>query len=204
VGAPQRLTATTAVSKLRVTAVLLAAASVSAALGAPATYTVSGNCRDARPHGAYELRMADGRLRVAGAFSQGKRIGSFLFWSATGARLALLPFDDDEMNGTVALWHAPASAKAEPLPRQEALYAGGRLVSARSWHPDGRLRAEFKYDGDRLAEARAFGAAGKPLPEAVARALAARDKLADEKFYESLLVIVRDHPPVCDATGRKP
>ena len=203
VGAPQRVTPPAIALALRTSVALLLAASVPAALGAPAPFTVSGSCRDARPHGAYEVHMQDGRLRVSGAFNQGKRIGSFLFWSSTGVRLALLPFDDDVMSGTVALWYATAPAKGEPPRKLEAVYVSGHPVSARSWYPDGRPRAEFRYEKDALAEARAWNASGKRLPDAEARALAARDLAADEKFYDTLLAIVRDNPPSCDTNGRK-
>lgn len=203
VGAPPRLTLSATTRARSVTAALLLAASVTAAQGAPAPYIVTGSCRDARPHGAYELHMPDGRLRVAGAFNNGKRIGSFLFWSATGTRLALLPFDDDAMSGTVALWYSAGPSRAEPSRKLEATYVGGRPVSARSWYPDGRLRAEFRYDNSTLAEARAWKANGMPLPDPEARSLAARDRVADEKFYDTLLAIVRDNPPVCAGNGGK-
>ena len=104
---------------------LLAALSAQWALAAPPPYVVTGNCREGQPHGAYELRMPDGKLRVAGAFNHGKRIGTFLFWSASGARIALLPFDDDAINGTVALWYLAANAKTEPKPKLEAAYVNG-------------------------------------------------------------------------------
>ena len=204
VGAPARLTRLAAFA-LRASLLPLLAASAPWTLAAPASYIVSGSCRDGHPHGAYELRMGDGRLRVAGAFNQGKRIGSFLFWSASGARIALLPFDDDAMNGTVALWYLATNAKTEPKPKLEAAYANGLPAGGtRSWYPDGRLRAEFRYDQGVLAEARAWSAKGTALSDAESRAMAMRDKAADEQFYNTLLRIVRDNPPPCEANGRKP
>jgi hypothetical protein len=204
VGAPARLTRLAALA-LRASVPLLFAASAPWTLAAPASYIVNGSCRDGQPHGAYELRMPDGKLRVAGAFNHGKRIGTFLFWSASGARIALLPFDDDAINGTVALWHLAANAKTEPKPKLEAAYANGLLVGGtRSWYPDGRLRAEFRYDQGVLAEARAWNAKGASLSAAESRAMAARDRLADEQFYNTLEAIVRDNPPPCEADGRKP
>lgn len=171
----------------------------------PESYVVTGSCRDGRPHGAYELRMANGQLRVAGAFSQGKRIGTFLFWSSSGARLALLPFDDDVLSGTVALWYLPANAKGEGKPKLEAAYTNGVPAgAARSWYPDGRPRADFRYDQGVLAEARAWGARGAPMADADARALAAKDRTADEQYYNALETVVRDYPPTCDANGRQP
>lgn len=189
---------------LRASVALLLAASPQWMLAATPSYVVSGSCRDGQPHGAYELRMPDGKLRVAGAFNHGKRIGSFLFWSASGARIALLPFDDDAISGTVALWYLAANAKTEPKPKLEAAYAHGLPVGGtRSWYPDGRPRTEFRYDQGVLAEARAWSAKGTTLSEAESRAMAARDRAADEQFYNTLLRIVRDNPPPCEADGRK-
>ena len=154
---------------------------------------VEGSCRDGQPHGAYELKMGNGQLRVAGAFSNGKRTGSFLFWTALGVRIAHLPFDDDEMNGTVALWYPD---KRNPQSKLEAVYVNGRLNGVkRSWHPNGRIRAEFRYGSGTLLDASAFDVAGKPLPAPEARALAARDALADVTYYASLDQIVRDNLP---------
>jgi hypothetical protein len=197
VGAPAGL--------MRLAAVVAVAAAPQWALAAPASYVVTGNCRDGQPHGAYELRMPDGTMRVAGAFTRGKRTGTFLFWSSSGGRIALLPYDDDVMSGTVALWYSAAGPKAEPRSKLEAVYVNGRVAGgARSWYPDGRPRAEFRYDRGVLAEAQAWSATGAPMPEAVARTLAARDLKEDEQFYSTLEAIVRDNPPPCDANVGKP
>jgi hypothetical protein len=197
VGAPTGL--------MRLAAACALAASVPSAFAATDIYVVTGSCRDGRPHGAYELRMQDGKLRVVGAFNQGKRIGSFLFWSSSGLRVALLPFDDDALNGTVALWYSSGTAKSDPRPKLEAAYASGlRDGSTRSWYPDGRPRTEFRYVHGVLAGARAWSARGASLAEAEARGIAGRDRAADEQFYNTLLRIVRDNSPICEAEGRKP
>ena len=174
------------------------------ALGAMTSYVPSGSCRDGRPHGAYELRMPDGQLRVAGAFNQGKRTGTFLFWTRAGVRIALLPFDDDVLSGTVALWYSAGGPKSEPRRKLEAVYAAGRPAGGvRSWYPDGRARGEYRYTQGTLTEARAWNERGAALSETDARAMAARDSSLDEQFYSTLEAIVRDHPPPCDAEGRK-
>jgi antitoxin component YwqK of YwqJK toxin-antitoxin module len=181
------------------------AVSSAGSLAAPPSYVVSGNCRDGQPHGAYELRMPDGTLRVTGAFARGKRTGSFLYWSSSGVRIALLPYDDDVMNGTVALWYLVPGGKAEPRSKLEAVYANGQHAGlARSWYPSGSPRAEFRYDHGILLEARAWTTAGKPMPDLDARALAQRDVTLDTQFYNTLEAIVRDNPPPCTTNGRKP
>jgi len=163
------------------------------------TLVAEGNCRDGQPHGAYELKMGNGQLRVAGAFNNGKRTGSFLFWTAAGERIAHLPFDDGEINGTVALWYPD---KRDPKPKLEAVYVNGRLNGVkRSWHANGRIRAEFRYGAGTLLDADAFDAAGKRLPAAEARALATRDATADANYYLALDQIVRDNLPCKSAAG---
>jgi hypothetical protein len=197
VGTPPGLT--------RLAAVVALALAPQVAFAADAAYVVTGNCRDGQPHGAYELRMADGTLRVAGAFARGKRTGSFLYWSSAGVRIAHLPYDDDAISGTVALWYSGGNAKNEPRPKLEAVYAHGRHAGGvRSWFADGRMRAEYRYDQGILVEARAWNTKGAPLSDGEARAMAARDLANDERFLATLEAIVRANPPQCDGNGRQP
>jgi hypothetical protein len=176
---------------------LAAAAAVSAQ-----EYAIEGGCREGQPHGAYELRDGSGRVRVVGAFARGKRSGSFLFWSSTGVRIAQLPFDDDTLSGTLALWHTAADRTGEERLKLEAAYVGGRLHGLkRSWYPDGQLRAEFRYDKGSLVDARAFSATGGALDATAARALAATDLAADERYYATLADIVRSHRPSCPSAS---
>lgn len=160
---------------------------------------VEGSCRDGQAHGSYELRAPGGQVRAVGAFNRGHRTGSFLFWSGDGRRVAQLPYEDDVLSGTAALWFDPLGRDAEPRPKLEATYVQGRLSGVkRSWHRNGRLRAEYRYNAGDLAEARAFSEAGAPLPAAEARALAARDLGTDATFLASLESMVRANLPRCD------
>ena len=136
---------------------------------------------------------------MVGAFAKGRRTGSCLFWSESGARLALLPYDDDALSGTVALWYPPAGRAGDARPKLEATYSRGRLSGVkRSWYPDGRLRAEYRYEKGSLVGARAFAESGRALPESEARALAQRDAAADEALQASLEAFLRNHAPRCD------
>ena len=175
-----------------------------AAAASAQNLAVEGSCRDGLPHGAYEVKGAGGQVRVVGAFSRGRRTGSFLFWSSAGVRIAQLPYDDDALSGTLALWHAPPSRGGETVPKLEAVYAQGRLAGLkRSWYPDGRLRAEFRYGQGTLASARAFTESGKAMPDADARAMAERDLRTDDAFFASLDAMVRANLPRCEpATDR--
>ena len=170
-----------------------------AAAGAGAQdYAIQGNCRDGALHGAYELRGGNGQVRVVGAFSRGKRAGSFLFWSSSGTRIAQLPFDDDILSGTLALWYSPGDRRGEARQKLEAAYVAGKLHGRkRSWYPDGQLRAEYRYDQGALIEARVFTESGKAFDLAEARAQAATDLAMDDRFYATLDEIVRTHRPSC-------
>ncbi len=86
----------------------------------------------------------------------------------------------------------------------EAVYSHGRLHGGkRSWYPNGRLRAEYRYEKGELREASASSEGGKALGDADARALAQRDAAADDAFVASLLAFVAANPPRCDASGEK-
>jgi hypothetical protein len=190
-------------------ATLLAAAppAVRAAAGERDGMTAVGQCRAGQPQGHYALRDASGRLRVQGAFSQGQRVGSFIFWSADGSRLAHLPFDADRLNGTLSMWH-PAANDAEPPRRLEASYrAGVRHGTTRAWDPDGRLREAAEYADGALVSVRAYDERGEAMADAPARREAQAARAAEDREIEALLATVRLHrldcapPPVRQQAG---
>ena len=166
---------------------------------APAERLVAnGACRDGVPNGAYELRMPDGRMRVLGAYAKGRRTGTFLFWASTGARIAVIPYEDDVKTGTVALWRAPAIRTGEPRRKLESAYSGGVLHGfTRSWHANGKPRAEYRYERGELAEAQAWSEEGAALPEPAARSLAVRDRANDANLYAEFEKIVAENLPRC-------
>jgi len=158
----------------------------------------SGACRDGVPNGAYELRTADARMRVLGAFAKGRRTGTFLFWAASGGRIAVIPYEDDAKTGTVALWHAPASRGGEPRRKLESAYAAGVLHGfTRSWHANGKPRAEYRYERGELAAAQAWSESGEALPEPVARRLAEQDRATDAALYAAFERAITEHLPLC-------
>jgi hypothetical protein len=178
---------------------LAACAALCSAAALAQPYVVVGQCRYGAPNGGYELRMPDGRLRIVGAFSQGHMTGTFIFWSPTGARVAVLPFDNDAKSGTVALWYTPPDGRFEAGRKLEAPYVDDRPHGiVRSWHPNGTPRAEYRYEHGVLSDARAWSDSGVPLAYSEAERLAAQDAASDDKFYASLLAVIREHLPPCD------
>jgi hypothetical protein len=177
---------------------LACALPAAAAARADPTFRVGGQCRDGAAQGGYTLHAGDGRLRVQGAFSQGQRVGSFIFWSTAGVRVAHLPFDADELNGTVSLWYPDARPATEAPRKSTAGYRNGRRHGlTRSWYPGGRLRAESDYADGSLVSARAWSETGRPYDEARAREIAERDRAADVEYVDTLLALVRRHMPDC-------
>ena len=177
-------------------------AAVCAALAHAAAFAqdlqVHAACRDGAAQGAYELRAPNGQLRVAGAFNRGKRTGSFIFWTSNGIRVAHIPYDEDRLSGTLSLWYAQPGRGGEPQQKLQVRFtAGQRNGVSRSWYPNGRPRAIYRYETDELVDARAWNDAGVPLSESEARERARRDRAEDEKYYASLDAMVAAHLPAC-------
>ncbi|HVR93817.1 MAG TPA: hypothetical protein VHI75_08220 [Casimicrobiaceae bacterium] len=163
------------------------------------TLDVVGACRSGIPNGAYELRMQDGRLRVVGAFAHGRKTGTFIFWNASGARVAVIPYQDDEKAGTVALWYTVPGARRERQRKLEAPYVENRLHGIkRSWNPRGGRRAEFRYQRGVLIDARAWEDDGTPRPKPETLAQAATDEITDGQLFAALEALIHDHPPHCE------
>jgi antitoxin component YwqK of YwqJK toxin-antitoxin module len=198
VGAPQGLT-NGGFAAWRASGLAIALALVSGADAFAQAFSVAASCRDGAPNGAYELRMPDGRLRVLGAFAKGRRTGTFLFWASTGSRIAVIPYDDDAKVGTVALWYPPAIPLDEPRRKLQSAYSAGVLHGhTRSWHANGKRRAEYRYERGELAAAQAWTERGEPMPEPEARRLAERDSATNAEFYASLELTIAANVPRCD------
>lgn len=186
---------------------ILAVAACAAALPAGAqALAVRGGCRDALPHGVYELSMTDGRVRVLGAFNRGKRTSSFLFWTSSGVRVAQIPYDEGTISGTVALWYSIAPPYGDAPWKLQASYANGVLDGPkRSWHPDGKPRGDYAYEGGVLVTAKAWRVSGATMSDAAARAQAAGDALEDARYFATLDAIVDANLPKCEGdAGTRP
>lgn len=171
----------------------------SAGAGEAERLVASVACRDHVPHGAFELRMPDGQLRIVGAMAKGRRTGTFLFWASTGSRIAVIPYEEDAKVGTVALWYPPAIPLDAPRRKLESAYAAGALHGfTRSWHPNGKRRTEYRYEHGELAAAQAWRESGEPLSEPEARRLAERDRTDAAAYYAELEQTIAENVPRCD------
>jgi len=175
------------------------AVALAPAAGAAQAFDVVGACRIGIPNGAYELRMQDGRLRVVGAFAHGRKTGTFIFWNSSGARVAVIPYQDDEKVGTVAFWYTVPGARRELQRKLEAPYVDDKLHGIkRSRNPRGTLRAEFRYQRGVLIDAKAWEDDGTPRPQPEALAQAAADEITDRQLFAALEALIHDHPPHCE------
>jgi hypothetical protein len=179
-------------------AALAACAAVSPLRAAPEGYSVDARCHDARAQGPYQLRDATGHLRASGAFDDGVRTGSFIFWRANGLRAAHVPYDDHGVRrGTVAMWY-DGDPRREPAQRFESAWRDGkRDGEMRSWYPDGRRRVRADFAEGRLVKAEAWSEAGTRLSDDDARRLALADVRAADSEYDALDALVHRHTPRC-------
>jgi len=190
VGAAARLIAGSAVALL---AVVPLGAAPDDALRA------QGQCREGQLQGGYTLRTAQGHLRAQGAYNAGQRVGSFIFWNDTGARVAHIPFDADQVNGTVSLWYE-GQGPAEGARRLEAAYRRGERDGAtRAWYPSGRLRLTAEYADGALRSVRAWSENGAELAPEASRSLAEQERSDDAGYLDTLESLVRRHRPDCGA-----
>lgn len=170
-----------------------------AVAAAPTTrWTVDARCRDGRAQGPYQLRDDNGQLRVSGAFNEGTRTGSFIFWRANGARAAHVPYDNGVRNGTLATWYEAPPGDEPPRHSESTWRHGVREGQARAWYADGHLRSETEYAAGRIGGSIGWNDAGERLPEDAARELAERNARADDAEYAAADGLVRDHPAQCD------
>jgi hypothetical protein len=164
------------------------------------TLKADGNCRDGQPHGAWQLADASGNLRVLGAFSRGKRTGSFIHWTSGGVRIAHIPYEEDARNGTLALWYAMPAKDGQGPQRLEAIYAAGKLNgNVRVWDREGRLRGDYRYAAGVLVDVAAWDARGRPLPAQQARAQAEQDVARSEADQGDLEQLVDRYARGCRA-----
>ena len=178
-------------------AAIAAAALVSGAIAAPADLTTKGGCRDGRAQGPYELRDTRGQLRVAGAFNEGTRTGSFIFWRGNGVREAHVPYDNGLRNGTVATWYEGASDREPPQHVEAEWRHGVREGTTRTWYADGHPRSQIEYAKGAIVSSAAWSDAGERLADDAARTLAESDEHAADTAYARLNDLIASHMPNC-------
>ena len=175
----------------------------------PRPTSSTGTCRD----GAAARRLRAARCPTAGcaslgAFAKGRRTGTFLFWSATGARIAVIPYDDDAQGRhRRALVRAGDAAGASRAASSKPPTSAGVLHGVtRSWHRERQRRG--RSIATSAASWRALRAAGAPsgkraapTPSARALARARRRSTDDADRTRSLLepIVARRNLPALRA-----
>ena len=119
--------------------------------------------------------MQDGRLRVVGAFAHGRKTGTFIFWNSSGARVAVIPYQDDDKAGTVALWYTVPGARRELQRKLEAPYVENKLHGIkRSWNPRGMLAGRVSLPARRADRCQGLGGRRHTATEAGSRSSGGR------------------------------
>src|SRR4029079_3878255 len=143
-------------------------------------------------------------LRIAGAFNEGTRTGSFIFWRENGVREAHVPYDNGVRHGTVAGWYDGAPGR-EPARQFEAAWRhGARDGETRSWYPDGHRRSQTQYANGRIVATLGWTGAGQALSDAAARALALRDAQAADADYAKRDALITQHMARCTPGSPRP
>jgi hypothetical protein len=186
-----------ATRQVAVLAVAIAAVLATGAVRGAEALSAAGACRSGVPHGAYELRGKDGRLRAVGAFAMGRKTGTFIFWTEAGARSAVIPYDSDARTGTAALWYT--GARRELARKFEAPYDNNVLHGVlRSYYPNGAPRTECRFDRGQLVSVVAWDGSGSALPEVQARQIAARDIESETRVLAQLDATIGANLPRCE------
>jgi antitoxin component YwqK of YwqJK toxin-antitoxin module len=164
------------------------------------SYQVEGTCANGLADGPYALILPNGRAQVTGAFAQGEKQGTFvLYSSSTGAKIAEIPYERDELDGVVRLWFMPESTGGIAGRRKlaSAWAAGLREGPSASWYPDEAKRGEALYAHGELVGAKGWDPSGQPLEPEQARSMAAFDVDADRTLYDAYEEVFRDNPVPC-------
>lgn len=161
-------------------------------------WTVNGTCREGRPQGPYQLRGDNGQLRVSGAFNEGTRTGSFIFWRENGVREAHIPYDDHGLrNGTVATWYEGPPGREPPRKLESSWRHGRRDGETRTWYSDGRRRSETLYADGKITSSVGWTDRGEPLAPGAALELALRDERAADADYGLRDALIAQHMARC-------
>ena len=141
--------------------------------------------------------MRSGQPRVVGAFRDGMRTGTFIFWNDSGTRVGVIPYDEDMASGTIALWYATTGNRPAARWLEAPVVRGTPHGERRAWHPNGRLRYEARYERGVLLEVSAWDATGRALASAQARELVEKERRREEATIALLAKSIADHRPRC-------
>jgi hypothetical protein len=163
-----------------------------------AELVVDADCEGGLANGGYVVRAGPGPVRIEGRYSQGRRDGEFVFYSAGGEKLIVLPYTRGLINGTVRAWHAPAADGDKPgLKLESDLNAGFVNGRHRTWYANGNPRSDFTISDGEILSANTWNPDGSELEINSDSAFLQAEIETDFAYYRRLEQLLDAYPPGC-------
>jgi antitoxin component YwqK of YwqJK toxin-antitoxin module len=159
-------------------------------------YEVRAECEGNVASGSYELILPDGTIQVTGVFLDGHRKGVFTFYYSTGEKVAEIPYDRDQISGTVNLWYGPETGSGRK--KLTTQYRKGLLEGPTvGWYPDGSVRERSTYVNGVLEATEFRDQQGRRLSHAAALVQVESARDADRQYFNILSGVVQENSPSC-------
>ncbi|HKJ50022.1 MAG TPA: hypothetical protein VKB27_00900 [Gammaproteobacteria bacterium] len=163
-----------------------------------AELVVDAECDGGVANGGYVVRADPGTVRIEGRYSRGLREGEFVFYSAAGEKLIVLPYTRGLINGTVRAWHAPgANREATGLKLESDLSAGFVDGHHRTWYANGNPRSDFTVKDGEILSANTWNPDGSELEINSDSAFLQSEIETDFAYYRRLEQLLDAYPPEC-------
>ena len=163
-----------------------------------AELVVDAECEGGVANGSYVARADPGPVRIEGRYSQGMREGEFVFYSASGEKLIVLPYTRGLINGTVRAWHAPdADGGASRLKLESDLSAGFVNGRHRTWYENGNPRSDFTIEDGEILSGNTWNPDGSELEINSDSAFLQSEIESDFAYYGRLEQVLDAYPPGC-------
>jgi antitoxin component YwqK of YwqJK toxin-antitoxin module len=159
--------------------------------------SVRAECRNGVPDGEYRVESAQGRVRIEGSFVDGLRNGEFVFYTANGDRMIVLPYTRGLLNGTVKAWHVGAGDANSPLKLLSDIRAGYIKGRHRTWYENGKPRSDFVVDEGEIAAGETWNPDGTVLEIKDHAQFLSAEIQSDFAYYSRLEQVMDAHPPAC-------
>ncbi|HEY5738488.1 MAG TPA: hypothetical protein VIW27_02125 [Gammaproteobacteria bacterium] len=159
--------------------------------------SVAAECRNGVPEGKYQIESAQGRVRVKGSFVDGLRDGEFVFYTANGDRMIVLPYTRGLLNGAVKAWHVGAGDANSPLKLLSDIKDGFIKGRHRTWYENGKPRSDFVIEDGEITAGETWNPDGTVLEIKDRAQFLSAEIQSDFAYYERLEQVMDAHPPTC-------
>jgi len=159
---------------------------------------VSAACEGGVASGAYRVESAQGNPRIEGAYANGLRDGDFVFYTADGAKMIVLPYTKGLLHGTIKAWHVGDSGGGDPgLKLVSDIRAGFIQGRHRTWYENGQQRSDFVIEDGEITAGKAWNPDGTVLEIKDSSQFLNTEIENDFSYYHRLEQVMDAYPPDC-------